>query len=355
MVSVDKLFILFQNQYVDFIKKIQSNLSEEQYNNMKEYYLSFKKGNYEQKMIILVNFINNLMEYSNIIISKDSSIFALDDLIYGDREKICLIPDIDFRPIVKINEQLMWDTIQKMYVLANRIVNEDEKYMQMITKNIFDTFMKSLSNQNIEYKSTKFIKNIFNKFTEKLNKDKELYEFKNKCTTDISVDKIAKFVKNNKSSLIKIIKNIIYIGNETFNEEADNINVFDLRDDFVTLLNAADSYLSDKNNKLLITGVLNVIKSIPFFVNLQDEYKQKLDINGSHIILIKLKESAEKFNNTQDIVIKIKELLASAIEKIETESFENEINKYIDNTVNQVINLIPMLNKITNSFKQKSK
>ena len=38
MVSVDKLFILFQNQYVDFIKKIQSNLSEEQYNNMKEYY-----------------------------------------------------------------------------------------------------------------------------------------------------------------------------------------------------------------------------------------------------------------------------------------------------------------------------
>ena len=55
------------------------------------------------------------------------------------------------------------------------------------------------------------------------------------------------------------------------------------------------------------------------------------------------------------IVIKIKELLASAIEKIETESFENEINKYIDNTVNQVINLIPMLNKITNSFKQKSK
>ena len=97
------------------------------------------------------------------------------------------------------------------------------------------------------------------------------------------------------------------------------------------------------------------IKSIPFFVNLQDEYKQKLDINGSHIILIKLKEAAEKFNNTQDIVIKIKELLASAIEKIETESFENEINKYIDNTVNQVINLIPMLNKITNSFKQKSK
>lgn len=355
MVSVDKLFILFQNQYVNFIKNIQSNLSEEQYNNMKEYYNSFKKGNYEQRMIILVNFINNLMEYSNIIISKDSSIFALDDLIYGDRETICLIPNIDFRPIVKINEQLMWDTIQKMYVLANRIVNEDEKYMQMITKNIFDTFIQSLSNKNIEYKSTKFIKNIFNKFTEKLNKDKELYEFKNKCTTDISVDKIAKFVKNNKSSLIKIIKNIIYIGNETFNEEADNINVFDLRDDFVTLLNEVDTYLSDKNNKLIVSGLLNVAKSIPFFVNLQDEYKQKLDISGSHIIISKLKEAAEKFNDTQDIVIKIKELLASAIEKIETESFENEINKYIDNTVNQIINIIPMLNKIANSFNQKSK
>lgn len=355
MVSVDKLFILFQNQYVNFIKNIQSNLSEEQYNNMKEYYNSFKKGNYEQRMIILVNFINNLMEYSNIIISKDSSIFALDDLIYGDRETICLIPNIDFRPIVKINEQLMWDTIQKMYVLANRIVNEDEKYMQMITKNIFDTFIQSLSNKNIEYKSTKFIKNIFNKFTEKLNKDKELYEFKNKCTTDISVDKIAKFVKNNKSSLIKIIKNIIYIGNETFNEEADNINVFDLRDDFVTLLNEVDTYLSDKNNKLIVSGLLNVAKSIPFFVNLQDEYKQKLDISGSHIIISKLKEAAEKFNDTQDIVIKIKELLASAIEKIETESFENEINKYIDNTINQIINIIPMLNKIANSFNQKSK
>lgn len=355
MVSVDKLFILFQNQYVNFIKNIQSNLSEEQYNNMKEYYILFKNGNYEQRMIILVNFINNLMEYSNIIISKDSSIFALDDLIYGDRETICLIPNIDFRPIVKINEQLMWDTIQKMYVLANRIVNEDEKYMQMITKNIFDTFIQSLSNKNIEYKSTKFIKNIFNKFTEKLNKDKELYEFKNKCTTDISVDKIAKFVKNNKSSLIKIIKNIIYIGNETFNEEADNINVFDLRDDFVTLLNEVDTYLSDKNNKLIVSGLLNVAKSIPFFVNLQDEYKQKLDISGSHIIISKLKEAAEKFNDTQDIVIKIKELLASAIEKIETESFENEINKYIDNTVNQIINIIPMLNKIANSFNQKSK
>lgn len=355
MISIDKLFILFQNQYVDFIKKIQSNLSEEQYNSMKNYYLSFKESNYDQKMMILVNFINNLMEYSNIIVSKDSSIFALDDLIYGDREMICLIPNIDFRPIVKINEQLMWDSIQKMYVLANRIINEDEKYKNMISKNIFDTFIESLSNSNTEYKSKKFIKNIYNKFIEKLNKDKELYEFKNKCTTDISVDKIAKFVKNNKSSLIKTIKSIIYIGNETFNEEADNINVFDLRDDFITLLDTADTYLSDKNNKLMITGILNMAKNIPFFMDLQEEYKQKLDINGSHIILNKIKEAARKFNDTQDIVIKVKELLASAVEKVETESFENEINKYIDNSVNQVINILPMLNKLTNNFKTKSK
>lgn len=354
MVSVDKLIILFQNQYVDYIKKIQSNLTDEQYNTMKEYYSSFKQGDYDNKMKMLVDFINNLMEYSNVIISKDNSIFADDDLIYGDRDVICLIPAIDFRPLVKINEQLMWDTIQKMYVLANRIINEDEKYMNMITKNIFDSFMESLSNPNIEYKSTTFIKNIVNKFTEKLNKDKELYEFKNKCTTDISVDKIAKFVKNNKSSLIKIIKNVIYIGNETFSEEADNINVFDLRDDFVTLLDTADTYLSDKNNKLLVTGILNMAKTIPFFVNLQDEYKQKLDINGSHIIINKLKEAAKKFNNTQDIVIKVKELLSSAVDKIETESFENEINKYIDSTVSQVINLLPMLNKITNNFKLKT-
>ena len=79
---------------------------------------------------------------------------------------------------------------------------------------------------------------------------------------------------------------------------------------------------------------------------------QKSDINGSHIILNKIKEAARKFNDTQDIVIKVKELLSSAVEKVETESFENEINKYIDNSVNQVINILPMLNKLTNNVKK---
>ena len=355
MISIDKLFILFQNQYVDYMHKIQSNLSKEQYEEMKKFFVTFKESDYDGKMMIIVNFINNLMEYSNVIISKDSSIFAEDDLIYGERDSICLIPEINFRPLIKINEQLMWDTIQKMYVLANRIVNEDEKYNAMITRNIFDSFIESLSNSKTEYKSTEFIKNIWNKFTHKLNKDKELFEFKNKCTTNISLDEIGKFIKNNKPIFPKLIRQIIIIADETFNEESNNINVFDLRDDFISLLQVADDYLSDKNNKMMINGLLNIAKQIPFFVNLQEEYNQKMTKEGAHIIISKLIEHARGFNNTQDIVAKIREMLSVTMTKINEPSFDESVDKYIDNASKQVLSIIPMLSNLGISKKKKTK
>ena len=86
-----------------------------------------------------------------------------------------------------------------------------------------------------------------------------LFEFKNKCTTNISLDEIGKFIKNNKPIFPKLIRQIIIIADETFNEESDNINVFDLRDDFISLLQVADDYLSDKNNKMMINGLVVVL------------------------------------------------------------------------------------------------
>ena len=347
MVVKNNLLILFQNQFVEYIHKIQDKILPMQYDQLKEYYLTYKNAEYAEKMDILVEFINNLMEYNHAIISKDSSIFALDDIIYGSRDTICLIPNIDFRPFVKINEVAMWDTIQKMYLIANRIVSAEPEYNAQLTKNLFDSFLESMSTQQSEntYKSTAFIKNLWSKFMNKIHLDKELYEFKNKFTNDISVSKLVSFVKTNKPVFIKLIRNIIYISNDTFNEECDNINVFDLRDDLIVLLGYLDEYITKKDNKMIAKSIMNIAKGIPFFVKLQEEYKQKLDINGVHVTINKIIDSAKKFDNSQNIIEKIKDLLNKAVSKIEEDGFSTSIEKYIDSATKQVASILPMLEK----------
>ena len=68
MVAKNNLFILFQNQLVEYIHKIQDKILPQQYDSLKEYYTSFKESNYDDKMNILVEFINNLTEYNHAII-----------------------------------------------------------------------------------------------------------------------------------------------------------------------------------------------------------------------------------------------------------------------------------------------
>lgn len=349
MVVKNNLIILFQNQFVEYIHKIQDKIIAIQYDELKQYYLTFKNADYDGKMTILVEFINNLMEYNHAIISKDSSIFALDDIIYGSRDKICLIPNIDFRPFVKINETAMWDTIQKMYLIANRIVSSEPEYNAQLTKNLFDSFIESMSNEQGEqkYKSTTFIKEFWKKFMDKINKDKELYDFKTMCTNNLSLNKLVQFIRINKPIFVKMIKHIIYISNDTFNEESNNINVFDLRDDLILLLETFDNYISKKDNKMIVKGLLNVAKGIPFFVNLQEEYNQKMDVNGVHTTIGKIIDAAKKFDDSQNIISKIKEILANAIEKIEKDNFANSIEKYIDSATKQVASILPMLEKFT--------
>lgn len=349
MVAKNNLFILFQNQLVEYIHKIQDKILPQQYDSLKEYYTVFKNSNYDDKMNILVEFINNLTEYNHAIISKDASIFASDDIIYGTRDAICFIPNIDFRPFVKINESAMWESIQKMYVIANKIVSADPEYSSQLTKNLFDLFVESMSSQQVvnSYKSTEFINTIWKKFIDKLNNDKDLYDFKTKCTNDMSVDKLAGFVKENKSTFVKMIKHIIYISSDTFNEEYEQINVFDLRDDLITLLQMADTYITNKDNRMIVKGLLNIAKGIPFFVNLQEDYHQKLDVNGVHVTINKVIEAANNFNDTQKILSKVKDLLDRSIAKIEDTSFDKSIEKYIDAATRQVSSIIPMLQKIS--------
>lgn len=349
MVAKNNLFILFQNQLVEYIHKIQDKILPQQYDSLKEYYITFKESNYDGKMNILVEFINNLTEYNHAIISKDASIFASDDIIYGTRDAICFIPNIDFRPFVKINEFAMWDDIQKMYVIANKIVSADLEYSSQLTKNLFDLFVESMSSQQTvnSYKSTEFINTIWKKFIDRLNNDKELYDFKTKCTNDMSVDKLASFVKENKSTFVKMIKHIIYISRDTFDEEYEHINVFDLRDDLITLLQMADTYITNKDNRMIVKGLLNIAKGIPFFINLQEDYHQKLDVNGVHVTINKIIEAANNFNDTQKILSKVKDLLDKSIAKIEDTSFDKSIEKYIDAATRQVSSIIPMLQKIS--------
>lgn len=355
MVVKNNLFILFQNQLVEYIHKIQSKLTPQQYDQLKEYYMTYKNSNYEEKMTILVNFINNLMEYNHIIIAKDSSIFASDDILYGSRETICLIPNIDFRPFAKIDDVAMWDSIQKMYIVATRIVSSDPEYNSQLTKNIFDSFVESMSNykETNTYKSTEFVNSVWKKFMGKINTDKELYEFKNKCTNDISVDRLIPFVNENKSSFVKMIKHIIYMSYETFNEESENINVFDLRDDFITLLELLDGYLMNNDNKMIVKGLLNMAKNIPFFINLQNEYNQKMTIEGAHVTINKIIDGAKEFNNTQNIIEKIKTMLDSTITKVEDDGFAKSIEKYIDYVTNQIKSLLPVLQNMMDSKSSK--
>lgn len=349
MVAKNNLFILFQNQLVEYIHKIQDKILPQQYDSLKQYYMAYKQSDYNGKMTILVDFINNLTEYNHAIIAKDSSIFAVDDIIYGSRDAICFIPNIDFRPFVKINSTAMWDSIQKMYVVANRIVSADPEYSSQLSKNLFDLFVESMTSQQTvsAYKSAEFINTIWKKFLDKLNNDKDLYDFKTKCTNDISVDKLASFVKDNKTTFVKMIKHIIYISNDTFNEEYSNINVFDLRDDLITLLQTADTYITNKDNRMIVKGLLNVAKGIPFFVNLQEDYHQKLDVNGVHVTIGKIIEAANNFTNTDGLLSKVKDLLQKSIAKIEDTEFDKSIEKYIDAATRQVASIIPMLQKIS--------
>lgn len=349
MVAKNNLFILFQNQLVEYIHKIQDKILPQQYDSLKQYYMSYKQSDYNGKMNILVDFINNLTEYNHAIISKDASIFAVDDIIYGSRAAICFIPNIDFRPLVKINEAAVWDYVQKMYIIANRIVSADPEYSSQLSKNLFDLFIESMSTQQStnSYKSSEFISAIWNKFTDKLNNDKDLYDFKTKCTNDMSVDKLASFVKDNKATLVKMIKHIIYISSDTFNEEYTNINVFDLRDDMITLLQMADEYITNKDNRMIVKGLLNIAKGIPFFVNLQEDYHQKLDVNGVHVTISKIIEAANNFTDADTLLSKVKDLLQRSIAKIETDGFDKSIEKYIDAATRQVASIIPMLQKLS--------
>lgn len=347
MVVKNNLIILFQNQLVEYIHTVQSRITPILYDQLKEYFMRFKQCSYPQKMEMLVDFINNLMEFNHAVISKDSSIFASDDLIYGERPTICLIPNIDFRPLVKIDEAAMWVTIQKMYILASRIVADDPEYSPQLTRNIFDSFVESMNISSVEYKSVDLMKKMWKQFLSKLNRDKELYEFKNKCTTDLSMDKLMSFVKDNKSTLVKMVKHIIYIINDTFNEESSNINVFDLRDDFVMLLGTMDSYIANKDNRIIVKGLLNVAKNIPFFVNLQEEYHQKLDFDGVHVIIEKMIRSAKEFDDSQNMLAKVKEILDRAIASIDQDSFDTAIEKYIDTATKQVSTILPMLSSLT--------
>lgn len=348
MVAKNNLFILFQNQLVEYIHKIQKNLSQKQYDQFKKYFTLFKEADYDVKMTMLVEFINNLMEFNNAVISKDSSIFASDDIIYGDRESICLIPDIDFRPLVKIDEHLMWETIQKMYAVASKIVDKDPNYSCKLTTNMFDSFIDSFNSavENDQYKSTEFLKRIWSKFTEKLNNDKELYEFKKRLTNDLSIDQIMTFVNNNRESIVKMIKHIIYISHDTFNEEIDNINVFDLRDDFIVLMKTLDNQVTSKDNRMMVKSIANIAKGIPFFADLQKSYNNKFDVEGLHDTICKLIEAANNFQDTGNIVEKIQSMLSSVITKVEDESFDKSIGNYIASATKQVTAMIPMLENI---------
>ena len=144
-----------------------------------------------------------------------------------------------------------------------------------------------------------------------------------------------------------MIKHIIYISNDTFNEEYNNINVFDLRDDLVTLLQMADEYITNKDNRMIVKGLLNIAKGIPFFVNLQEDYHQKLDVNGVHVTISKIIEAANNFTNTDILLSKVKDLLQRSIAKIETDGFDKSIEKYIDAATRQVSSIIPMLQKLS--------
>ena len=163
----------------------------------------------------------------------------------------------------------------------------------------------------------------------------------------MSVDKLTSFVKENKSTFVKMIKHIIYISRDTFDEEYDHINVFDLRDDLITLLQMADTYITNKDNRMIVKGLLNIAKGIPFFINLQEDYHQKLDVNGVHVTINKIIEAANNFNDTQKILSKVKDLLDKSIAKIEDTSFDKSIEKYIDAATRQVSSIIPMLQKIS--------
>ena len=47
MVAKNNLFILFQNQLVEYIHKIQDKILPQQYDSLKEYYTTFKESNYK--------------------------------------------------------------------------------------------------------------------------------------------------------------------------------------------------------------------------------------------------------------------------------------------------------------------
>lgn len=315
------LFILFQNQLVEYIHAIQSQISSEQYDMFRRYVMTYKESETAEKYKILLDFVNNLMEYNQAIVACDGSIFATDDLIYGSRDAICLIPGIDFRPLVRLNEQLMWQTIQRMYIIAMRIL-EPTEYAAQIQKNVLDLIHESFSSSETEFKSHDFLERVWNKFTDMLDANPELHEFKTSCTNLMTIQDIERF----KPSIAHAVGSVVLITRELFKGKMAEINVFDLRDDFITLLDKVDKMMNE--NAIVTKGLLRMAQNIPFFQQLQSEFKQRCtDTKSAHELIQHIRTAVQNTElDSESIKSKVLYYLDRACEKLEPTAIERMID-----------------------------
>lgn len=321
----NRLFVLYQNQIVDYIHAVQNDIQADTYDKLRELYTRFKNANTTGKKDQMLEFVNNLLDFDRSVIARDDSIFAKDDLLYGSYDAICLLPGIDFRPLAKIHPDKMWSMLQKMYVVAMRVLEADPAYKLRIRRNLLNTLRDAIISDETAFKSKEYVKRVWSIFVERLDKDPKMHKFTTDCG-NMSISDVQKY----KNEIADAAISIIEIATEVFKNNCDDMNVFDLRDDFIVLLNRVQKMIEE--NSVLVRNGLKMVQNVDFFKDMLKEFGQPKCTTTPELVslLTKVKTCAKDAELDEDTIrSKIQEYLDLALANLSRSSIESSIDQVI--------------------------
>lgn len=321
----NRLFILYQNQIVDYIHTVQNDIQADTYDKLRDMYTKFKNADTTGKKDQMLEFVNNLLDFDRSVIARDDSIFAKDDLLYGSYDSICLLPGIDFRPLAKIHPDKMWSMLQKMYVVAIRVLEEDPVYKPRIRRNLLNTLKDALISDEAVFKSKEYVKRVWAIFVEHLDKDPKLHKFTTDCG-NMTISDVQKY----KNEIADAAISIIEIAADVFKTNCYDMNVFDLRDDFIVILDRMQKMIEDNN--ILVRNGLKMIQNVDFFKEMLKEFGQPKCTTTPELIslLTKVKTCAKDVELNEDTIrSKVQEYLNLALTKLSRASIESSIDQVV--------------------------
>ena len=164
----------FNNLMVNALHSIKDKCTEDQWECLRKWYTSYKTS--ENRHDWLVNYVASMKPFEHAILTKDNSIFALDDPVYKSMKIEFLGPHTRdlFEDFVNIKSQnLLWEITQMLYVFALQVVGDSKDVIESIMYTIqCQQESKDNSSELVSsfgsFKSMQVLSEIYNVFKVKI-------------------------------------------------------------------------------------------------------------------------------------------------------------------------------------------